>query len=219
MACSRVNFTFTFAFVSRTEQKFWRSSQKRRNIKLKVCVCVCVCIYICILEGYYIFQWAGQLSRYSDWLRVGRSGIESRCERDLPPVQTGPGAHPASCKMSTGSFPGEKCGRGVLLTTHPLRMSRSRRVELYLYPPSGPHRACNGITLPLLHLSSQSDWHSRYSNSLRDRRSGDWIPLRARFSLPVQTGPKAPIHLLSLRAPSLSRGKTAGAWWWLSTRF
>jgi len=23
------------------------------------------------------------------------------------------------------------------------------RVELYLYPPSGPHRACNGITLPL----------------------------------------------------------------------
>jgi len=24
------------------------------------------------------------------------------------PVQTGPGAHPASCKMSTGSFPGVK---------------------------------------------------------------------------------------------------------------
>ena len=22
-------------------------------------------------------------------------------------------------------------------------------VELHLYPPSGPHRACNGITLPL----------------------------------------------------------------------
>jgi len=22
------------------------------------------------------------------------------------------------------------------------------RVELYLYPPSGPHRACNGNTLP-----------------------------------------------------------------------
>ena len=38
--------------------------------------------------------------------------------RDFPPVQTGPGAHPASCKMSTGSFQGVKCGRGVLLTTH-----------------------------------------------------------------------------------------------------
>ena len=24
-----------------------------------------------------------------------------------------------SCKMGTGSFPGVKCGRGVLLTTHP----------------------------------------------------------------------------------------------------
>ena len=36
------------------------------------------------------------------------------------PVQTGPGAHPASCKMGTGCYPGVKCGRGVLLTTHPL---------------------------------------------------------------------------------------------------
>ena len=38
--------------------------------------------------------------------------------RDFPPVQTVPGAHPASCKMGTGSFPGVKCGRGLLLTTH-----------------------------------------------------------------------------------------------------
>jgi len=40
--------------------------------------------------------------------------------RDFPPVQTGPGAHPATCTMGTGSFPGIKYGRGVLLTTHPL---------------------------------------------------------------------------------------------------
>ena len=53
------------------------------------------------------------------------SGIESRWGRDFPPVQTGPGAHPASCKMGTGSFPGVKCGRGVLLTTHPLLVPRS----------------------------------------------------------------------------------------------
>ena len=45
--------------------------------------------------------------------------------RDFPPVQTGPGAHPASCRMGTGSFPGVKCGRGVLLTTHPLLVPRS----------------------------------------------------------------------------------------------
>jgi len=41
------------------------------------------------------------------------------------PVQTGPGAHPASCTMGTGSFPVVKCGRGVLLTTHHLLVPRS----------------------------------------------------------------------------------------------
>ena len=86
---------------------------------------------------------------YMHWLRAGRSGIESRWGRDFPPVQTGPGAHPASCKMGTGSLPGVKCGRGVLLT--PFYCRGHGRVELYLYPPSGPHRACNGITLPYLY--------------------------------------------------------------------
>jgi len=58
-------------------------------------------------------------------LWVGRFGIESRWGRDFPPVQTGPGAHPASCTMGTGPFPGVKCGRVVLLTTHPLLVPRS----------------------------------------------------------------------------------------------
>ena len=87
-------------------------------------------------------------------LRAGRSGIEYRCESDFPPVQTGPVAHPASCKMGTGSFPGVKCGRGVLLTTlTPFQCRGHGRVELYLYPQSGPHRACNGITLHLTIIS------------------------------------------------------------------
>ena len=55
-------------------------------------------------------------------------GIESRCGRDFSaPVQTSPGSHPASCTMSTGSFPGLKSGRGVTLTTHPLLMPWSRK--------------------------------------------------------------------------------------------
>ena len=58
-------------------------------------------------------------------LRAARSGIESRWGRDFPPVQTGPGAHPASCTMGTGCFPGVKRGRGVLLTTHPVLVPRS----------------------------------------------------------------------------------------------
>ena len=43
------------------------------------------------------------------------------------PVQTGPGAHPASCTMGTGSFPGVKSGRGVKLTPHPLLVPWSRK--------------------------------------------------------------------------------------------
>ena len=52
-------------------------------------------------------------------------GIESRWGRDFPPVQTDRGAHPAYCTMGTGSFPGLTCGRGMLLTTHPLLVPQS----------------------------------------------------------------------------------------------
>jgi len=38
----------------------------------------------CIHIDYITAMWAGQLSRYSDWLRAGRSGIESRWGRDFP---------------------------------------------------------------------------------------------------------------------------------------
>jgi len=40
--------------------------------------------------------------------------------RFFSPVQTGPGAHPASFTVCTGSFPGVKSGRGVTLNLHPL---------------------------------------------------------------------------------------------------
>ena len=53
-------------------------------------------------------------------LRAGRSGDRIPVgARFSAPVQTGPGAHPASCTMGTGSFPGVKSGRGVTLTPHP----------------------------------------------------------------------------------------------------
>ena len=55
-------------------------------------------------------------------------GIESRWEaRFSAPVQTGPGAHPASCSMGTGSFPGVKSGRGVTLIPHLLLVPWSRK--------------------------------------------------------------------------------------------
>jgi hypothetical protein len=62
-------------------------------------------------------------------------------------VQTGPGVHPASCTMGTGSFPGVKRpGRGA---DHPPPSSAevNERVELYLYHPSGPSGLL-GVPLP-----------------------------------------------------------------------
>ena len=55
-------------------------------------------------------------------------GIEFRLgARFSAPVQTGPGAHPASCTMGTWSFPGVKSGRSVTLTAHPLLVPWSRK--------------------------------------------------------------------------------------------
>jgi len=76
--------------------------------------------------------------------------------RDYPPVQTGPGAHPASCTMGTGSFPGVQCGRSVLLTTHTLLVPRSCKSRAIPLPPLGHNWACNGVTLlyvPVLSLT------------------------------------------------------------------
>jgi hypothetical protein len=46
------------------------------------------------------------------------------------PVQAGPEAHPASCTMGAGSFPGVRCGWGVTLTLHPLLVPRSKILSL-----------------------------------------------------------------------------------------
>jgi len=61
----------------------------------------------------------GQLSRYSDPLRAGRSEDRTPVGTKFsPPVQMGTGAHPASYTMGTGFFPGVK-RPGVTLTTYP----------------------------------------------------------------------------------------------------
>jgi len=54
------------------------------------------------------------------------------------PVQTGPGAHPASYTMGTGSFPGVKrMVRGVDHTP-PSSAEVKERVKIYLYSRYGP---------------------------------------------------------------------------------
>ena len=80
-----------------------------------MCVCVCVCVYTHTHTHTLATGWA---------VRGSNPGGGARFSA---PVQTGPGAHPASCTMGTGSFPGVKSGRGVTLTPHPLLVPWSRK--------------------------------------------------------------------------------------------
>jgi hypothetical protein len=72
-------------------------------------------------------------------MMAGRSGDRIPVgARFYAPVQTSPGAYPASCTMGTGSFPGVKRpGRGIDHSP-PSSAKVKERVELYLYSPSGP---------------------------------------------------------------------------------
>ena len=110
-----------------------------------------------LMQDVMKYQWAGNrntrrlLQRITGWytetsgpgstvgiatvLRGGRFGdLIPMGARFSVPVQTSPGAHPASCAMGTGSFPGVKSGRGVTLTPHPLLVSwswKSRAIPLF----------------------------------------------------------------------------------------
>jgi hypothetical protein len=81
--------------------------------------------------------WPGSSVGIANGYGLDGPGIEIPVgARFSAPVQTGPGAHPASCTMGTGSSPGIESGRGVTLTPHPLLVPRYKnRLELYLYSP------------------------------------------------------------------------------------
>ena len=83
--------------------------------------------------------------------------IESRwVARFSAPVQTGPGAHPTSCTMGTGSFQGVKSGRGVRLTPHHLLVPWSRQgraipiLPLWAVRPVQSLSACTRVTFTFL---------------------------------------------------------------------
>ena len=91
----------------------------------------------------HLLNRAGQHSQYSDWLWAGRSGDRIPVgARFSTPVQTSPGAHPASCTMGTGSFLGVKSGQGVTLTPHPLLVPLVIKEQSYTSTPPVGRTAC-----------------------------------------------------------------------------
>ena len=103
------------------------------------------------LVRYAEIGWTDSECRFCFFLYVGRDssvGIATRYGLDGPgigcqwgarfsgPVQTGPGAHPASYTMGTGSFPGVKRPGGIEVE-HPLHLTaRLKREYSYtLLPP------------------------------------------------------------------------------------
>ena len=78
-----------------------------------MCVCVCVCMCMCMCVYVYVSKCGpGSSVGIATELRAGRSGDRIPMGRDFPPVQTGLGAHLASCTMGTGVFPRGKVRPG-----------------------------------------------------------------------------------------------------------
>jgi hypothetical protein len=87
--------------------------------------------------------------------------------RFSPPVQTGPGAHTASCTMGAESFPGVNSGRSVTLTPHPLLVLWSRKgraiplLPLWAVRPVQSLSACTRVHFTLLYSLPEISSHGR----------------------------------------------------------
>jgi hypothetical protein len=105
------------------------------SITFKTRMVLDIASQVSALECYLNIVWAGIATCY----RLNGRGIQSRWGARLSaPVQIGPGAHPASYTMGTGSFSEVKRpGRGV---DHPPPSSADvkEKIERYLCSPSGP---------------------------------------------------------------------------------
>jgi hypothetical protein len=108
-------YTCTDSFVLVFIRQFF---SLHRHVFQLIVICT-ICFEFTVLKP--IISWYGSSVGIStDYGLDGPGSNPGGGARFSAPVQTDPGAHPASCTMGTGSFPGVNYGRGVLLTTHPL---------------------------------------------------------------------------------------------------
>ena len=125
------------------------------------------------------------------------------------PVQTGPGAHPASCIMGTGPLPGVKSGRGVLLTPHHLLVPWSRKgraIPLFPLWAVRPVRSLSACTRVHFTFTNTSAIFREENASLSwGRKYGQKLSSSARKAklLSISTQP------MSLKLPPYIRIKSA----------
>ena len=110
------------------------------------------CYYMSFFKCYFLTMCRESVISLATRYGLDGPGIESWWGvRFSAPVQTGPGAHPASCTMGTGSFPGVKSGRGMTLTLPPLPVMWSRksraipRLPLWAVQPVQSLSACTRV--------------------------------------------------------------------------
>jgi len=113
-----------------TSYPFTRSQTCERQQKLNINLENCAFCWFVLYNNNKTYRMSGPGNSVgiATGYRLDGPGIKSRWRSRLSaPVQTGPGAHPASCTVDTGSFPGVKSGRGVTLTPHSLLIPWSRK--------------------------------------------------------------------------------------------
>ena len=105
--------------------------------------------------GSLCYQYNSKLT--TGWTVRGSNPGEAR----FSSLHTGPGAHPDSCTMGTGTSLGVKYGRGVLLKTHPLLLPWSWKeraiILLNLWATTGPVRGTLYLFSTMQHFNYITD--------------------------------------------------------------
>jgi hypothetical protein len=171
--------------------------------------------------------WPGELSRYSDWQRAGRSGIESRWRRDFqhPSIPALGSTQPPIQWVLGFPLGVKRLGRGV---DHPPPSSAEvkERVELYLYFPPWLSWLFLGWTLPLP-LTFYNGMHNLKIKSFRKlsrtadiNSTGHGLLITASILTPTLQGQSLEaIHLFLSAREALIKSSATKLWLFTSKNF